>query len=179
MKQFIAIHTGLIAVSLLFVWGCGESTNQEQPTQQPNAEETRQVDVIDREPAALTQAEKDPEVAPEELQRRDIVETDQTETGDKVAKAESDSAMSAARAAVKEAKELLTKAPTGKDSELTLQMMENDIRSAESILAEVSKEADPKDYTIVKGKAKQAKDVADRVREQILHAIRKAEDQEL
>ena len=178
MKLFLTIHKGLFAVLLLFAWGCGESTNQQPSTRQQGAKETRQVDVIDRESAGLTQVEKDLQVATEESQGREVVQTDQTED-DKMEKAEVDSTINAARAALIEAEELLMKAPTGKDSELTLQMMENDIRSAESMLSEVTKEIEPQDYLAVKDKARKAKDVADRVREQILHAMRKAEDQGL
>ena len=84
-------------------------------------------------------------------------------------------AIRAARMALKDVKVLLTKAPTGKDAELVLEIMENDIHSAESTFAEIPGEVTPQDYAMVKEKAIEVETVTTRVREQILQAIRKTE----
>ncbi|MGB0909302.1 MAG: hypothetical protein ACPGYT_02980 [Nitrospirales bacterium] len=84
-------------------------------------------------------------------------------------------AMTAARVALKEVKELLTMAPEGKDAELVLEIMENDVYSAESTLAEIPGEVTPRDYAMVKEKATEVEAVTTRIREQILQAMRKTE----
>ncbi len=84
-------------------------------------------------------------------------------------------AITEARSMVGKAKELLIQAPPGKDVELVLQMMENDLHTAESMLAEIPAELNPQDYAMVKEKAGKAHDVASRVQEQILNAIEKAQ----
>jgi len=84
-------------------------------------------------------------------------------------------AITEAQVLVREAGDLLTRAPEGKDVELVLQIMEIDLRSAESALAEIPKEITPQDYAMAREKAESANNVASRVREQILQAIEKAE----
>lgn len=84
-------------------------------------------------------------------------------------------AITEARGMVRQASDLLTRAPEGKDVELVLQIMEIDLRSAESSLAEIPKDMTPPDYAMAREKAESANNVASRVREQILQAIEKAE----
>ncbi|GJL66292.1 MAG: hypothetical protein NPIRA05_12630 [Nitrospirales bacterium] len=84
-------------------------------------------------------------------------------------------AIKEARGMVRQASDLLARAPEGKDVELVLQIMEIDLRSAESALAEIPKDITPEDYGGAREKAESAINVASRVREQILQAIEKAE----
>ncbi|WP_447971005.1 hypothetical protein [Nitrospira sp. M1] len=88
-------------------------------------------------------------------------------------------AITEARQLVREASDLLARAPEGKDVELVLQIMEIDLRTAESALAEIPKEIAPQDYASVREKAEEASTVASRVRDQILQAINKAEGERL
>ncbi|GJL53971.1 MAG: hypothetical protein NPIRA02_11030 [Nitrospirales bacterium] len=88
-------------------------------------------------------------------------------------------AITEARHLVREAHDLLARAPEGKDVELVLQVMEIDLRSAESSLAEIPKEIVPEDYARVREKAEAANAVASRVRDQILQAIKTAEGEGL
>ena len=92
------------------------------------------------------------------------------------AKEEVIQAITAARMALKEVKNLMEKAPEGKDTELVLEIMENDIFAAEATLAEIPIEVTSQDYAMVKEKATEVETVTSRVRDQILQAIRKAEE---
>ncbi|MCA9471452.1 MAG: hypothetical protein MRJ96_00930 [Nitrospirales bacterium] len=85
-------------------------------------------------------------------------------------------AVSQARKLIGEAKAMLSQAPSGKDVEIVLEMMENDIYAAESTLAEIPKEIAPQDYSAVTEKAEKVRGVASRIRDQILQAIEKTQD---
>ncbi len=103
-------------------------------------------------------------------------EVEQARSKSEEAKEEVIRAITAARIALKDVKELLTRAPEGKDAELVLEIMANDVYSAESTLAEIPGEVTPRDYAMVKEKATEVEAVTTRVREQILQAIRKTEE---
>ena len=85
-------------------------------------------------------------------------------------------AVAKAREQIGEAKALLRQAPSGKDVEVVLEMMENDIYAAESTLDEIPKEINPRDYPTVTEKAEKVQGVATRIRDQIRLATEKAQD---
>ena len=106
---------------------------------------------------------------------QESLQAEQERTESEQAKEEVIHAITAARMALKEVKALLMKAPEGKDTELVLEIMEHDIYSAETTLAEIPIEVTARDYAMVKEKAVEVETISSRIREQILQAIRKAE----
>jgi len=79
----------------------------------------------------------------------------------------------AARASVKEAKALLTKAPMGKGARADIEALKGDIKGLEDSLPELQQLIEKEDYVVATDKAKAIKEKADGVSNQIKEAMQK------
>ncbi|MEW6109523.1 MAG: hypothetical protein AB1632_10215 [Nitrospirota bacterium] len=82
-------------------------------------------------------------------------------------------AQDAAKAAVEEAKGLLSKAPKGKGSKADIEAFKADIKGLEESLAEVQSSIDTEDYAVAADKANAIKEKAAAVSEQVKQAMEK------
>ena len=84
-------------------------------------------------------------------------------------------AMEEAKGAIDNAKAMLEKAPTGKETQAEIEALKGDVKGLEDSLPDVQKAIDGEDYDGAVNKAKSIKEKADSVSNQVQQAIEKVE----
>jgi hypothetical protein len=93
--------------------------------------------------------------------------------GKEAAKKDAEEQLAAAQASVAAAKEILPKAPKGKDTRAEIEALTADLASAESSLTDIQSQISREEYLDASAKAKAVKEKADSVTSQVQAAIDK------
>ncbi len=93
--------------------------------------------------------------------------------GKAAAKKDAETSLADAKAAVTAAKEILTKAPKGKDTKAEIEAMTSDVAGMETAVTEIEGQIAKEEYLDAAAKAKSVKDKAAQVQSQVQQAIDK------